>query len=904
MAQDKITEIFDIDAIKANRTAAINEAKAAIKELQEIQSATKGNTTIGGSSENAEKASKSTKELTASLKEYIAQNERLIVAQAKLAQSTSDDTKALAAYKVELANVTRQQKEEAQLVSATTSAYEKLNIQHKQAVKAYQDAAAAAKLSAQEITKLKDNANKLGDQLVKIDSAVGNYRRNVGNYSSAWNGLGMSIQQVARELPNFAQSMQLGMLAISNNIPILADEIKRAKDNIAALKAEGKDAPSLFSQIGKSIFSWQTAMVLAITVGMKLAEMWEKGSKAAQESAKALEKYKSALNNAEETERSAAQQQIARMNILTSLAADNAQTTRTRTLAVEELQKTYPTTFGALEKQAILEGRLGDSINKTTQALLDRAAAQAAEKKFAAASENIYDLTLVQRKAVDELTKAEKEYNAVKNAQSKIVADVDVSGKTARQFQLIEKQQQLKDINNQLDAAKKDQAQFLKDAKDSAAKAGDILFNDRKTSSGSRASKSLKQTSQDVSADVFKSILDQMNDFETQIGEKRDTNLRDLLDNLSKGEIGVAEYEARKKEIVLKSEDEILQEQLKYLQYRLESIGLNAENTQKVIEKYTDLYNKEIKKRYDSEETAALTAAKNLEGFQKAMLDNKEKADKELEKKEKEQADREKAIAKEKAQYLRAIAEETMQFIFTLLYAQSQRELTELDKKKDRLTEEYDLKTKAVENAAITEDERAARKAVLDAEELERQKQIDKEVAAIKRKQAIYDKAQAIATIGINTAVAISKLVAQTGGLGSPLIPLIIALGAAQAATVLATPIPEYAKGKKETDSYEGLAIAGEKGTEMRINKEGDLEILDKPTLIYTKRGDTILSNEQLKKGAAAKYVGEGSSANYNELIKAYSYNTERTIKAIKSNPSNVIIDNTPYHLNIKRARA
>jgi len=188
MAQDKITEIFDIDAIKANRAAAISEARKGLTELLELQSTIKSSTSIGGSSDNATKAAKGTNELTASLKEYIAQNERLIVAQAKLAQSTSDDAKALAVYKVELSNTNKQLKEEAVLVSGLTGAYDRLNVQHKQAIKAYQDAAAAQKLSSEEIVRLKDNANKLGDQLVKIDSAVGNYRRNVGNYSSAWNG--------------------------------------------------------------------------------------------------------------------------------------------------------------------------------------------------------------------------------------------------------------------------------------------------------------------------------------------------------------------------------------------------------------------------------------------------------------------------------------------------------------------------------------------------------------------------------------------------------------------------------------------------------------------------------------------------------------------------------------------
>lgn len=261
-------------------------------------------------------------------------------------------------------------------------------------------------------------------------------------------------------------------------------------------------------------------------------------------------------------------------------------------------------------------------------------------------------------------------------------------------------------------------------------------------------------------------------------------------------------------------------------------------------------------------------------------------------------------IQREKYKYIQDIAEETSRFLLTLMDAQAQREITALEKTKARISEEYALKASAVDKASISEEEKSARKAVLDAEELERQKQIDNEIRALKRKQAIFDKAQALATIAINTAVAVSKLVAETGGLGSPLIPLIITLGAAQAATVLATPLPEYAKGKKETDSYEGLAIAGEAGTEMRIDKEGKLELLTKPTLIHTKRGDTILSNKQLMSGELGKHIKtEQEKTNYDELIRATAYYNEKTIKAIKNSPSNVIIDKSNYNLNIQRAR-
>lgn len=66
------------------------------------------------------------------------------------------------------------------------------------------------------------------EELVEAEQASGRFQRVVGNYASAFNGLGFSVQQVARELPSLAISANTFFLAISNNLPMLADEIKKA----------------------------------------------------------------------------------------------------------------------------------------------------------------------------------------------------------------------------------------------------------------------------------------------------------------------------------------------------------------------------------------------------------------------------------------------------------------------------------------------------------------------------------------------------------------------------------------------------------------------------------------------------------------------------------------------------
>lgn len=110
-------------------------------------------------------------------------------------------------------------------------------------------------------------------ELSAAEQASGRFQRNVGNYASAWNGLSISVQQVARELPSLAVSANTFFLAISNNIPILVDEIARARKEYAAfqeaLKAGNtnvKAVAPVWQQLTKSLISWQTALVVGLTL--------------------------------------------------------------------------------------------------------------------------------------------------------------------------------------------------------------------------------------------------------------------------------------------------------------------------------------------------------------------------------------------------------------------------------------------------------------------------------------------------------------------------------------------------------------------------------------------------------------------------------------------------------------
>lgn len=112
------------------------------------------------------------------------------------------------------------------------------------------------------IKQLKD----LNDELATAEAAVGRYGRNVGNYASAFTPLQFQVQQLARELPSLTVSAQQFFLAISNNLPMLVDEMQRARVANEALKKAGETTVPVWKQMLKSIGSWQTMLVVGITL--------------------------------------------------------------------------------------------------------------------------------------------------------------------------------------------------------------------------------------------------------------------------------------------------------------------------------------------------------------------------------------------------------------------------------------------------------------------------------------------------------------------------------------------------------------------------------------------------------------------------------------------------------------
>lgn len=114
--------------------------------------------------------------------------------------------------------------------------------------------------------KLEQETAAIYKEMIRLQEATGNHRLSVGNYAKSWDGLGVSVSQVVRELPAAAVSLNTFFLGISNNIPIVIDEIKKVRMENAKLRAEGKPTVSVSKQIAAAIFGWETALVVLLYV--------------------------------------------------------------------------------------------------------------------------------------------------------------------------------------------------------------------------------------------------------------------------------------------------------------------------------------------------------------------------------------------------------------------------------------------------------------------------------------------------------------------------------------------------------------------------------------------------------------------------------------------------------------
>ena len=173
-------------------------------------------------------------------------------------------------------NFDKQQKKNLETQFKLNSVYEQTKQRYNELSKAQIELSARGRENGIVFKSVKAEADALRATLDKAEQGAGRFQRNVGNYAGTFNGLGNSVNQLTRELPAFAVSANTGFLAISNNLPIFFDQLTRIKTENEALIKQGKPVESVFTQLGKAVFSVSSLLSISVTLltlyGAKLAE--------------------------------------------------------------------------------------------------------------------------------------------------------------------------------------------------------------------------------------------------------------------------------------------------------------------------------------------------------------------------------------------------------------------------------------------------------------------------------------------------------------------------------------------------------------------------------------------------------------------------------------------------------
>lgn len=257
---------------------------------------------------------------------------------------------------------------------------------------------------------LQENINKVTKEIKDAEFATQRFYRNVGNYP---NQLSFSIQQVARELPSLANGAQTFFLAISNNVPMLLDQVKLARKEFAEAVAAGRDAVPVWKQFFTSLISWQTAIVVIITLlsayGKEIIGFVGglfKQKEAFDAAAKAAEDYNKTMTEA----RTQGAKDVAQLQTLYGVATDVKRSIDLRREAVALLRREYPAYLQHLSDEEIMAGKAAGAYKLLRDQMLEMA-------KTRAIMDRLTELNAAQVSAEYEaVAKATEEYTNAKQA--------------------------------------------------------------------------------------------------------------------------------------------------------------------------------------------------------------------------------------------------------------------------------------------------------------------------------------------------------------------------------------------------------------------------------------------------------------------------------------------------------
>lgn len=185
-------------------------------------------------------------------------------------------------------------------------------------------------------------------------------------------------------------------------------------------------------------------------------------------------------------------------------------------------------------------------------------------------------------------------------------------------------------------------------------------------------------------------------------------------------------------------------------------------------------------------------------------------------------------------------AEKGYDLAVALVDGQYTAQLNSIQNQIDANTKLRDVEIKRVNDSTLSEQDKAAKIAQINAEAQRQADALDKKQRDIKLKEARFDRDAAALKILGETLFQAAK-----AGWITPFAIAIEAIGAAEIGTLYAKSLPHFATGTES--SPEGYAKVGERGTELGITPAGQMFMTPpKETIMWLEKGTKIIPHDEL----------------------------------------------------------
>jgi hypothetical protein len=393
---DLVSEIISQGALDQLELANA-QLELAVKNVNNVATAAKGividfkgagnigelNAAMAKQAENIQTITEATKKYEAAVDKKqraieIAERNELLGIQKVIAERE----KAAKQADLDAETVRKNAEREEKALAKLNNAYEQLKVQYKKAADEAKKLGAEFGVTDARATAAAGSAMKLYNSLLAVEKSVGQAQRQVGQYNTA----AVAMSQILREMPAFTYSAATGFLAMSNNIPILVDEIAKLKTANDALKASGGTAIPIWKTLMSSITSPVGLITIATTAITFLAAKTDIFKSSVDEAGKAVEDLSQKLQDIRQDMMDAFSTENTDISTLVSILEDTNNLLNLRIAALKELQKLKPQYFNELSAEQDLKGVEKDKLETLKQQIL-------VEKELEATGKRIKTLT-------------------------------------------------------------------------------------------------------------------------------------------------------------------------------------------------------------------------------------------------------------------------------------------------------------------------------------------------------------------------------------------------------------------------------------------------------------------------------------------------------------------------------